>query len=220
MSSYLSSQPITKLLNDLYSDAKSVSEEMKRGNQSYHSSTSEERFEKSKNAYMAVGPECGKLLHNLIIANQSQNIIEFGTSFGISTLFMASALKELGSGKIITTEYFKEKADKAKHNLTSVNLESFVELRVGDARETLSSNLPEVIDLVFLDGAKPLYLEILKLLEPRLKKGSIVVSDNVNHNGMEDHLHYIRSPENSYISTTIGTQSEKGFGHHEFSIRI
>ena len=92
-----------------------------------------------------------------------------------------------------------------------------MEFRVGDALETLKANLPHEIDLILLDGAKGLYLHVLKLLEPRLRSAGVVASDNTDHQGMEAFLKYLRDPANGYTSaaiTTAGTQ--KG---HEITLR-
>ena len=90
-------------------------------------------------AYMAVAPEFGSLLYTLARTSRAKTIVEFGLSFGVSTIFLASALRENGEGRVITTEFEPEKVVRAKRNLASAGLEEWVEIRVGDALETLTA---------------------------------------------------------------------------------
>lgn len=117
-------------------------------------------------------------------------------SFGISTIFLPSAIRDNGDGKVITTEFDPEKAERAKKNLAAAGLQKWVEFRVGNALETLKSNPPREIDLILLDGAKGLYLDVLKLLEPYLRSGGIIASDNTDHDGIDAFLEYLRTPGN------------------------
>ena len=81
--------------------------------------------------------------------------------------------------------------ERAGKNLASAGLVEWVEFRIGDARETLA-NPPSNIDMIFLDGAKELFLSVLKILEPQLRAGGIVASDNTDHEGMETFLRHVR----------------------------
>jgi len=139
---------------------------------------------------MPVGPGFGHLLYSLARSVKAKTVVEFGTSFGISTIFLASAIRDNGDGKVITTEFDPEKAERAKRNLTAAGLDEWVEFRVGDALETLS-NPPREIDMIFLDGTKQLYLDVLKLLEPHLRSLGIIASDNTDHDSMEAFLDYV-----------------------------
>src|ERR1700749_3182445 len=100
-------------------------------------------------------------------AAKARTIVEFGTSFGISTLHLAAALTDKGGGRPIRTGVEPSKVARARENLAAAGLSDLVEIREGDALETLARDLPEAIDLVLLDGAKPLYSPILSLLEGR-----------------------------------------------------
>jgi predicted O-methyltransferase YrrM len=116
-----------------------------------------------------------------------------------------------------TTEFEANKAGQAKRNLAAAGLEQWVESRVGDALETLSDP-PREIDMIFLDGAKSLYLGVFKLLEPQLRSGGIVASDNTGHGGMAAFLDYIRDCRNGYTSAAILTSGERG-KVHEITVR-
>lgn len=131
-----------------------------------------------KNAYLSISKKQGEDLQQLIKENNCKNIVEFGTSFGISTLFMALGAIAT-NGKIITTEIVPSKAEKAIENFKKAGVNHLIEVRVGDALETLN-NHNEPIDLLFLDGWKELYLPLFQLLEPNFHQQTLVYVDNAN----------------------------------------
>lgn len=159
-----------------------------------------------KDAPLAVSRETGVLLYMLGRAAKARNIVEFGTSFGISTLHLAAALRDNGGGRLITTEFEPSKVARARENLTAAGLGDLVEIRVGDALATLGADLPETIDLVLLDGAKSLYPEVLALLEGRLRPGAFVVADDADVN--PEYLARVRSTANGYLSTPVAEDVE------------
>lgn len=219
MQNQINSQATQSTLSALYKDARARIEETKKAPRPTTGITPEQQFELRKNAYMCISSECGNLLYSLARTSGSKNIVEFGTSFGLSTIYLASAIRDNGGGKLITTEYFQEKAETAISNFRNAEVNDLIDVRIGDALETLKENLPETIDFLFLDGAKSLYRDVFKMLEPRFKKGTIIVSDNIDHKGMEEHLEYVRNPENGYSSTAIMTLSEPRPGHHEITTK-
>ena len=163
-------------------------------------------YARLKNMPLAVSRETGALLYMLARSSCARTIVEFGTSFGISTLHLAAALRDNGGGHLITSEFEPSKAARARHNLTTGGLIDLVEIREGDALQTLSVDLPETIDLLLLDGAKSLYPEILNLVESRLRPGAIIVADNADHS--PDYLAHVRSPANGYVSTPFAEDVE------------
>jgi predicted O-methyltransferase YrrM len=156
--------------------------------------------------YLEVGPDTGKLLYMLARACRARTMVEFGTSFGISTIHLAAALRENGGGKLIGTEFESSKVAGARANLVKAGLEDLVEIREGDALETLGTDLPAAIDLVLLDGAKPLYLNILSLLEPHFRRGTMVVADNADWS--PDYLARVRSTDSGYLSVPFADDVE------------
>jgi predicted O-methyltransferase YrrM len=134
-----------------------------------------------KHVPLAVSRETGALLYMLARSSGARDIVEFGTSFGISTLHLAAGLRDNGGGRLITSEFEPSKVARARDHLTAGGLIDLVEIREGDALRTLSLNLPDTIDLVLLDGAKALYPDILKLVESRLRPGALIVADNADH---------------------------------------
>ncbi|MGJ4854274.1 O-methyltransferase [Labrys sp. La1] len=159
-----------------------------------------------KDLPLAVSRETGLLLYMLARSCRAQTIVEFGTSFGISTLHLAAALRDNGGGRLITSEFEPSKLERARQNLAAGGLLDLVEIREGDALRTLSTGLPEAIDLVLLDGAKALYPEILDLVESRLRPGALIVADNADYS--PDYLARVRSPARGYLSTPFGEDVE------------
>ncbi|MER8461583.1 O-methyltransferase [Mesorhizobium sp. M1396] len=159
-----------------------------------------------KDLWLAISPETGTLLYMLARGSGARVIIEFGTSFGISTLYLAAALRDNGGGSLITTEFEPSKVMRAKANLTEGGLIDLVEIREGDALQTLSADLPDTIDLLLLDGAKAIYPEILSLIESRLRPGALVIADNADF--CPEYLERVRSPASGYMSTPFGEDVE------------
>ncbi|RZM89246.1 methyltransferase [Bradyrhizobium genosp. SA-3] len=159
-----------------------------------------------KDAPLAVSRETGSLLYMLARSSRARTIVEFGTSFGISTLHLAAALRDNGGGRLITSEFEPSKAARARDNLSAGGVIDLVEIREGDALKTLSADLPDTIDLVLLDGAKALYSDILDLLEGHLRPGAIIVADNADDS--PDYLARIRAPGSGYMSTAFAEDVE------------
>ncbi|KVH57964.1 methyltransferase [Burkholderia sp. MSMB1072] len=163
-------------------------------------------YARLKDYPLAVSRETGTLLYMLARGVGAKVIVEFGTSFGISTLHLAAALRDNGGGRLITSEFEPSKVVRAHANLAAGGLADLVEIREGDALRTLAAGLPDSVDLLLLDGAKALYPEILALLEPRLRAGAFVVADNAEYS--PDYLAYVRAAENGYLSVPFGGDVE------------
>jgi predicted O-methyltransferase YrrM len=159
-----------------------------------------------KNVPLPVSRETGVLLYMLARSSRARTIVEFGTSFGISTLHLAAALRDNGGGRLITSEFEPSKVARARQNLKAGGLIDLVEIREGDALRTLAVDLPKTIDLVLLDGAKALYPDILSLVESRLRPGAFIVADNADDS--PDYLARVRSPANGYMSTPFAEDVE------------
>ena len=137
-------------------------------------------YERAKDTHLAVSRGTGRLLYLLARAGKARTVVEFGTSFGVSTLHLAAALRDNGGGRLVGSEFEPGKVAQARANMVAAGLDDLVEIRAGDAMDTLARDLPESIDLVLLDGAKVLYLPVLGLLEPRLRPGALVIADNAD----------------------------------------
>ncbi|MGD8324188.1 MAG: class I SAM-dependent methyltransferase [Gammaproteobacteria bacterium] len=155
-------------------------------------------------AFIPVDRDAGRLLYALARNAPPGLCVEFGTSFGISTIYLAAAARDRGGGTVITTEIDESKANRAQGYLENAGLLEYVDLRVGDALETLSDIDPDVT-FVFIDGMKELYLPVLRLLEPALRPGTLVVGDDIElfPKQVESYLAYVRDPGSSYVSVLV-----------------
>lgn len=153
--------------------------------------------------FMTVGPEVGRLIYLLIRSRRPALVVEFGTSYGLSTIHIAAALRDNGMGRLITTERNASKAARAAQHLEQVGLSDLVEIRLGDAFQTLQA--VDIIDLLLLDGWKPLYLPLLKQLEPALSPGCLIIADDVisRVTKLAPYLAYVRDAANGYLSVEI-----------------
>ena len=104
----------------------------------------------------------------------------------------------------IGSEIEPSKCAEASRNLDEASLAEFSEVREGDALETLDQ-VPEPVDLVLLDGAKHLYLPVLRLLQPRLRPGAVVLADNIHtfRRSLRPYVEYVQSPSGGFVSTTL-----------------
>ena len=154
--------------------------------------------------YIPVSPEGGRLLYTLIRASRPATVVEFGTSFGISTIHLAAAVRDNGTGRVVSTELNAAKVARARANLAEAGLADVVTILAGDARETLA-DLPGPVGFVLLDGWKNLYLPLLRQLEPRLAAGAQVVADDTVSMAaqMTDYLAYVRDPAHGYLSVSF-----------------
>jgi predicted O-methyltransferase YrrM len=154
-------------------------------------------------AFISVSPEVGRLLYVLARASNSKSIVEFGTSFGLSTIYLACAARDNG-GHVVSTELSAEKARKAGEHLAEAGVRDYVDLRVGDALQTLAE-LNGGADFVLLDGWKNLYLPVLKLVEPKLAQRALVVADDLDlfPEVHKPYLDYVRSQANGYVSVEV-----------------
>ena len=142
-------------------------------------------------------------------ARKAKRIVEFGTSFGISTIHLACALRDGGGGHLIGSELEPTKAKRAQENLAAAGLADLVEIRIGDALETLKDGIDGDVDLVLFDGAFSLYLPVLKLLEPHLRDGAFVIGENAFEQ-TPGYLDYVRNPQNGYLSLALPFQAGRG----------
>jgi predicted O-methyltransferase YrrM len=154
--------------------------------------------------FIPISPEQGEFLYVTARAQGAKNIVEFGTSFGISTTYLAAALKDNGGGRVISTELEPKKCRTAQVNLEEAGVAEFAEIREGDAMETLKQ-LSEPVDLVLLDGWKDLYLPVLELIKPKLRPGAIILADNIFtfRKALRPYVEYMQSGQNGFSSTTL-----------------
>ncbi|WMJ70483.1 class I SAM-dependent methyltransferase [Stenotrophomonas sp. 24(2023)] len=209
----LTSEPLATLLEDLFDQADAAHDSSFDGLSAdeqarlMHSRTDYlALYGRLKNLWLPVSRDTGRLLYLLARSSGARTIVEFGTSFGISTLHLAAALRDNGGGTLVSSEFEPGKVQRARAHLAAAGLDDLVDIRQGDALQTLRQDLPERIDMVLLDGAKPLYSDILLLLEDRLAPTAVIVADNADY--APDYLAHVRAPGRGYLSVAVGEEVE------------
>jgi predicted O-methyltransferase YrrM len=175
-----------------------------------------------KECFIPLDRESGELMYLTARAIGAKTIVEFGTSFGNSTLYLAAAVRDGGGGLVIGTEIEASKHARALGHLEEAGLRDLVDVRLGDALQTLR-DLPDPVDLVLLDGWKDLYLPVLDLVQPRLRKGAVVVADNIFtfRKALRPYVEQMQSGRRGFDSTTlsIGQGMEYSVGGPEGGLR-
>jgi predicted O-methyltransferase YrrM len=126
---------------------------------------------------LSVGREAGILLYLLATGGQARRILELGTSYGYSTVWLGAAARATG-GKVMSLELKDFKIEHARQALTRAGLSTRVEFHAGDCLETLKA-LPGPFDFVLLDVWKDLYLPCFDLVHPKLAPGGMICADNM-----------------------------------------
>lgn len=163
--------------------------------------------------FLAISPAYGRFLYAMVRARRATRIVEFGTSMGVSTIYLAAALRDNGGGQLIGSELQPTKVARARAHLEAAGLADLVEIREGDALDTLKDIGGEV-DILSIDGAFSLYLPVLKLIEPRLTPGAVILGENAF---AQDFLDYVRNPTNGYFSRSLDIDEGRG---NEFTVRV
>lgn len=126
---------------------------------------------------LPVGAEVGRFLHALILARRPARILELGTSYGYSTLFLADAARAVGA-EVVTMELAAYKQDHARQQLERAGLAGAVDFRCGDAVAMLAADAGPW-DFVLLDIWKELYTPCFAALYPRLSEEGVICADNM-----------------------------------------
>jgi predicted O-methyltransferase YrrM len=162
-------------------------------------------------AYIPVSEDVGRFMYQVARAARAKMIVEFGSSFGISSIYLAAAARASG-GRFIGSEKDPDKARIATANLEAAGLSCWSDIREGDARESLAA-LDGPVDFLFLDGWKDLYIPILTLMMPKLAPGAIVFADNLKtfRKTLKPFADYMMDPENGFETTILPFESGIAF---------
>ena len=165
---------------------------------------------------LAVDPANGAFCYLLARALQARCVVEFGTSFGISTIYYALAVRDNGGGVVIGTELVPEKAARARAHLQEAGIAEYVDLREGDALQTLRE-IDEPVDLLMNDGFPRFTLPVLQLVAPRMRIGAPALCGNaaVFPADHADYLAWVRDPANGFRSTKLAMALAG-----EFSVKV
>jgi len=152
---------------------------------------SEEEWMSHRDDFLiSIGRHTGQILNILIKGAKARNILEIGTSYGHSTVWLAEAARATG-GKVITIDEKAYKQEYARGMIARAGLAAQVDFRLGDAREIISA-LPGPFDFVLVDLWKDLYIPCFDLFYPKLSPGALVAADNMlrPESAREDALAY------------------------------
>ena len=139
-----------------------------------------------------IGPSRGRALSETVCRYRPRRILEVGTLVGYSSILMG---RELGEGsEVVTLEYDRDEAEQAKTNIAKAELTAKIQVLIGDALEIIPT-LEGSFDMVFLDAAKHQYLDYLRLVEDKIRRGGVVVADNVGFmsRAMRGYLDHMRN---------------------------
>jgi predicted O-methyltransferase YrrM len=169
---------------------------------------------------VALDRDKAEFCYQLCRALRARRIVEVGTSFGVSTLFLAAAVRDNvradgGDGVVIGTEHEPDKAKAARAHFEEAGLSNIIDLREGDLRETLRS-LEAPVDLVLVDIWVPMARPALEIVAPRLRRGAVVLCDNTAafRDAYREYFEFLCDPENDLHTVTLPFE-----GGLEFSVR-
>ncbi|KAF7122910.1 hypothetical protein CNMCM5793_001021 [Aspergillus hiratsukae] len=216
MSNLLQSHPphILSLLDRLHTA--STTQESSLSRSTYTTPSTDSFHTLMRDKFIALEKDKCHFLYQLARTLNATSIVEAGTSYGVSTIYLALAVADNlaaaaaatpGKGTVIATEYEPAKAEQARKHWAECgeSISSVIDLREGDLRETLKTNLPERVDMLLLDIWTPMALPALKLVQPKLRYGAVVVTDNTlsSAEGYKELLAYVRAPGSGFSTLTL-----------------
>jgi caffeoyl-CoA O-methyltransferase len=135
--------------------------------------------------------ETGRWLALLVRATNARELLEIGSSNGVSTIWLAVAARQNG-GKVTGTEILPERAAEANRNLADAGLDAVAQVVTGEARATVVS-LPSPFDLVFIDAEKDDYVDHFEAVVGQVRQGGLILADNVISHDLSAYQAMLRS---------------------------
>jgi predicted O-methyltransferase YrrM len=153
---------------------------------------------------VALEPIKAEFCHTLCRALRATRVVEVGTSFGVSTLYLADAVRTNGGGVVIGTEYEPAKAAAAGKAFSEAGLAHLIDLREGDLRETLKI-IEGPVDFVLMDIWTEMARPALELIAPHLRSGALVVADNTTQfrHAYRHFFEFVEDPRNQLTPMTL-----------------
>lgn len=217
MTSTLTGGPVAAALERLYAESSAQREVWSNIDRSvFENGSAQERADAADEIYMPISPDAGKLMYALIRLGRPATVVEFGMSYGVSTIHLAAAVRDNGAGHVYTTELSAKKIAAATATFAELGLTDVITVLEGDALETLQG-VEAPVGVVLMDGWKEMYLPVLDVLEPKLVVGSIMVADNTSRPDAKPYLDQVRDPANGYVSLNF---AGKGSDTMELSCRV
>jgi len=165
---------------------------------------------------VALEKDKAEYCYALCRALNAKRIVECGTSHGVSTLYLAAAMRDNGGGTVIATEYEPEKAKIARRNFETAGLSRYIDLREGDLKDTLKT-IEGPVDFMLLDIWTEAVMPAIRNVAPHLRHGAIIVADNTTQSrrGYEAYFAFIADPKNRLITMTLPFE-----GGLEMTVRV
>jgi predicted O-methyltransferase YrrM len=154
---------------------------------------------------VALEPDKARFAHLMVKALRATRVVEVGGSHGVSTLYLAAAVRDNGGGVVISTEWEAAKCAAARANAAEAGLSDLIDLREGDLRETLKL-IEGPVDLVLMDIWTEMARPAIELVGPHLRPGAVVLADNTGGVFREPYRHffaYVEDPANRMTSMTL-----------------
>lgn len=153
---------------------------------------------------VALEPIKAEFCHMMCRALRAKRVVEVGTSFGVSTLYLADAVRANGGGVVIGTEYEPAKAAQARANFAAAGLGDYIDLREGDLRETLKV-IEGPVDFVLMDIWTEMARPALELIAPYLRPGAVIVADNTTQfrEAYRHFFEFVADPKNGLRTLTL-----------------
>ena len=180
-----------------------------------------------KDKLVALDRSKAEFCYHLCRALRARRVVEAGTSFGVSTIYLAAAVRDNlcqpiqtredrgDAGVVIGTEYEPEKANMAQSHFAAAGLADFIDLREGDLRETLV-HVDGPIDFMLIDIWTPMARPALSLIAPKLREGAVVICDNTQQfrEAYSGYFDFVHDPRNGLRTMTLPFE-----GGLEFTVR-
>jgi predicted O-methyltransferase YrrM len=208
---------VASAIDRMYAEANQQMAQLhERGAQLRAAKTAQERADAFSDFYLPVTPESGRLLYTLVRGARPELVVEFGMSLGLSTIHLASAVRDNGTGRVVTTELSAAKVAAATSTFAEVGLDDVITALEGDALQTLAT-ISEPVNFVLLDGWKDLYVPVIQVLEPKLSPGALVIADNTGLPDAQPYVNYVRDPANGFVGVSFPVRDSDAM---EISCRV
>ncbi|MDA8561653.1 class I SAM-dependent methyltransferase [Gammaproteobacteria bacterium] len=150
-------------------------------------------FRDMENVMISIDPDQGRLLYNMILSLKPSVVFEYGLSHGISSIYMAQALKSNKQGKVYSSEISKVKIDVAKKNIEQMALCEYINILEGDVLQSIEQ-IEDKIEFVVMDGFPDINLQVINKLEGKLTDNAVIITDDVSifKKEMDDYLDYMK----------------------------
>ncbi len=210
MNSLADDARLIELLDELYrlNDAQNAAIDEYYANGAERPTGFEEEDSSSRNfwrdKFVAIDRDKAEFVYLLCRAIGAKRVIEAGTSFGVSTLFLAAAARDNGGGLVTTCDNEPTKTAVARQNFEIAMLSDLIDTRTGDIRETLL-DIDEPIDFLLLDIWAPIAADVAQLVGPHIRPGGLIVADNttVRRNLYDVLFDYLENPANGFTTRTL-----------------